>query len=371
MAWHDGDGFGEEEDEYGDEEIGTAALQLQKGKRVRKLKTIRRSLAVSPSRTKKSVHLPPTPPIAPTATVTQLGRVYTNTKNKHVVENLMVYMQKEGVRSIIDLTYGEGNFWTDGLLKEYDVRMYDKYKHGGRVASYEKLALDAVDPGVMADLVVLDPPYRATGGGYNWLNSRCNYAQVVQSSFGAEHHLHRDNVLQFYESGLVNATCFNPKFLLVKVQDQADCVDNNAWWRQWGFDSPNCLMTLIQAGVELTALPDSTTDSSQQSKDPVSKTKEFLKKMMEKEMAKYWMEINSVDKAVLKNYKKFWSDRKNIFPYMSKVAQKWLGVVATSAPSERLFSVLGNTVTKKRNRLSPELVNAIAFNWSYDQRENI
>ena len=73
--------------------------------------------------------------------------------------------------------------------------------------------------------------------------------------FGAEHHLHRDNVLQFYESGLVNATCFNPKFLLVKVQDQADCVDNNAWWRQWGFDSPNCLMTLIQAGVELTALP--------------------------------------------------------------------------------------------------------------------
>ena len=40
--------------------------------------------------------------------------------------------------------------------------------------------------------------------------------------FGAEHHLHRDNVLQFYESGLVNATCFNPKFLLVKVQDQAE-----------------------------------------------------------------------------------------------------------------------------------------------------
>ena len=134
----------------------------------------------------------------------------------------MVYMQKKGVRSIIDLTYGEGNFWTHGLLEDYDVRMYDKYKHGGRVASYEKLALDAADPRVVADLVVLDPPYRATGGGYNWLNSRCNYAQVVQSSFGAEHHLHRDNVLQFYESGLMNATRFKPKFLLVKVQDQAE-----------------------------------------------------------------------------------------------------------------------------------------------------
>ena len=89
-----------------------------------------------------------------------------NTKNKHVVENLMVYMQKKGVRSIIDLTYGEGNFWTDGLLKEYDVRMYDKYKHGGKVFSYERLAEDAMDPSVVADLVVLDPPYRATGGGY-------------------------------------------------------------------------------------------------------------------------------------------------------------------------------------------------------------
>ena len=86
---------------------------------------------------------------------------------------------------------------------------------------------------------------------------------------------------------------------------------------------------------------------------------------------KYIFTIPGYPRHNLKADKKFWSDRKNIFPYMSKVAQKWLGVVATSAPSERLFSVLGNTVTKKRNRLSPELVNAIAFNWSYDQRENI
>lgn len=52
------------------------------------------------------------------------------------------------------------------------------------------------------------------------LNSRYNYAKEAQSSFGAEHHLHPDNVRGFYETGLRNAACFNPKFLLVKVQDQ-------------------------------------------------------------------------------------------------------------------------------------------------------
>ena len=46
---------------------------------------------------------------------------------------------------------------------------------------------------------------------------------------------------------------------------------------------------------------------------------------MEKELKFYWLEINSVEKKVLKNYKKFWADRKKIFPYLSKVAQKWLG----------------------------------------------
>ena len=45
---------------------------------------------------------PSTPRTMPHGAANQLGRVYTNTKNKHVVENLMVYMQKKGVRSIID-----------------------------------------------------------------------------------------------------------------------------------------------------------------------------------------------------------------------------------------------------------------------------
>jgi hypothetical protein len=164
---------------------------------------------------------PWTPPAEPLGAMTQLGRVYTNTKNKHVVENLMVYMQRQGVKSIIDLTYGEGNFWNKKTMEKYDVRPYDKYKHGDKVFSYERLAEDTMDPSVVADLVVLDPPYRATGGGYTMLNSQFNYAKVAQSSFGAEHHLHPDNVRGFYETGLKNATCFNTKFLLVKVQDQA------------------------------------------------------------------------------------------------------------------------------------------------------
>ena len=172
-------------------------------------------------------HIPPhhptrlTPRTVPFGAATQLGRVYTDTKNKHVVENLMVYLRRQGVKSIVDLTYGEGNFWTQNTLDQYDFRLYDKFKHGSRVWSYDRLAQDCLEPSVVADLVVLDPPYRATGGGYTLLNSRSDYAQVAQSSFGAEHHLHPDNVRGFYEAGLKNAACFNPKFLLVKVQDQA------------------------------------------------------------------------------------------------------------------------------------------------------
>ena len=43
------------------------------------------------------------------------------------------------------------------------------------------------------------------------------------------------------------------------------------------------------------------------------------------------------------------------------MAQKYLGVVATSVPSERLFSTAGNVVTAKRSTLEPENVEKLVF----------
>ena len=39
------------------------------------------------------------------------------------------------------------------------------------------------------------------------------------------------------------------------------------------------------------------------------------------------------------------------FPNLSQVARRYLGMSATTAPVERLFSVSGQVVTAKRNRL--------------------
>ncbi|CAJ0902532.1 8394_t:CDS:2 [Entrophospora sp. SA101] len=51
---------------------------------------------------------------------------------------------------------------------------------------------------------------------------------------------------------------------------------------------------------------------------------------------------------------KWWAEKKNEFPLMSELALKYLCVSATSVPSERLFSDIGNQITKKRNNLSTD-----------------
>jgi hypothetical protein len=57
----------------------------------------------------------------------------------------------------------------------------------------------------------------------------------------------------------------------------------------------------------------------------------------------------------------WWNERKNELPIMSKLARKYLCMSATSVPSERLFSDVGNHITPSRNRLSPDFVSKIIF----------
>lgn len=57
----------------------------------------------------------------------------------------------------------------------------------------------------------------------------------------------------------------------------------------------------------------------------------------------------------------WWNEKKDKFPILSNLAQKYLAVSATSTASERLFSDAGNLLTNKRTRMNPKLFKQIMF----------
>ena len=66
------------------------------------------------------------------------------------------------------------------------------------------------------------------------------------------------------------------------------------------------------------------------------------------------------------NRLKWWKTKQDTFPIISKLARRYLAVPASSVPSERVFSVAGTIVNKKRSRLTPSHVATLIFlnkNW--------
>ena len=57
----------------------------------------------------------------------------------------------------------------------------------------------------------------------------------------------------------------------------------------------------------------------------------------------------------------WWKERQSLYPLMSKLVRKVLSFVATSVPSEQLFSTSGNIITEKRNCLSSEHADQLIF----------
>ena len=58
--------------------------------------------------------------------------------------------------------------------------------------------------------------------------------------------------------------------------------------------------------------------------------------------------------------REWWEKNVDRFPLLSKLAKQLLCIPATS-PSERVFSVSGSFVTKKRASLKPDNVNMLVF----------
>ena len=57
----------------------------------------------------------------------------------------------------------------------------------------------------------------------------------------------------------------------------------------------------------------------------------------------------------------WWHQRENSYKLMSRLAKKYLAIMASSTPAERIMSALGNILTKKRQRMSGELFSDFMF----------
>lgn len=64
-----------------------------------------------------------------------------------------------------------------------------------------------------------------------------------------------------------------------------------------------------------------------------------------------------------------WEKLKHAFPLLHKQALKYFSIVATSVPSERLFSKAGMTITQSRNRLLGKRVTKLLFLGSLGEEE--
>lgn len=64
-----------------------------------------------------------------------------------------------------------------------------------------------------------------------------------------------------------------------------------------------------------------------------------------------------------------WDVIRSMHPNLLEIAREKLSIIATSVPSERLFSKTGQILNEKRNRLTGKRLNKLVFMSSLNQED--
>ena len=103
----------------------------------------------------------------------------------------------------------------------------------------------------------------------------------------------------------------------------------------------------------------------------------FLEHLIDREISDYRFRVQQlpivkawdpVSQKVLEyeNPLVWWKERQSVYPTLAQMARRILCIPATSAPSERLFSSAGLTISADRTRMLPEHAESVLFireNW--------
>ncbi|XP_053374207.1 E3 SUMO-protein ligase ZBED1-like [Mercenaria mercenaria] len=82
--------------------------------------------------------------------------------------------------------------------------------------------------------------------------------------------------------------------------------------------------------------------------------------VIEQEIERYLASNRDADDSKL-SLLQWWEKNQYVYPRLAVLAKKYLAIPASSVPSERVFSLAGSLVNKKRSRLNPDLINKLIF----------
>ena len=92
----------------------------------------------------------------------------------------------------------------------------------------------------------------------------------------------------------------------------------------------------------------------------VSESVEPVADLVKLEVSRYLGSVISDDKKKL-SILEWWAKNEKFYPRLSVLAKRYICIPASSVPSERIFSLCGTLVSKKRARMNHDNINLIVF----------